>query len=60
MIFFNEFYYTPLQVAVKNDSIEIVKLLISMPNIDANIQNIPSILYFLYNFQSKYNNGILY
>ena len=36
-IFFDYFYKTALYFAVKNESTEIVKLLISHPNIDPNI-----------------------
>lgn len=33
-------YVTPLYIAVKNQNIDIVKLLISNPNIDVNIKSI--------------------
>lgn len=40
------FYYTPLHFAVKKNYIEIVKLLLSMPNIDVNVHTILKNVYF--------------
>lgn len=44
----NSLNFTALQMAADNGNIEIVKLLLSLPNIDINIQNI--LLYFFIPF----------
>lgn len=40
------FYYAPLHIAVEEGSIEIVKLLLSMPQININLQTIFSFFIF--------------
>lgn len=43
----DKFYYTALHNAVLNDNIEIIKLLLKIPDIDVNIQSIYNDFYIL-------------
>lgn len=43
------FYRTPLSMAVQNKNVEIVKLLLSSPEIDVNLKNISKNILYKYN-----------